>query len=111
MQEKIKEKMWGKFLNLKSLLRGIIQVYRYGLSPCLPKSCRFEPTCSTYAHKALEIHGLGRALILIAKRLGRCHPWGDSGWDPVPELFPEPSQGCSHASSPNLSSDRNFPCD
>ena len=46
--------------------------------------CRFEPSCSTYALEALERHGSLRGGWLILRRLGRCHPWGGMGWDPVP---------------------------
>lgn len=46
--------------------------------------CRFVPTCSHYAIEALRTHRLGRALSLILRRLGRCHPWGGWGYDPVP---------------------------
>jgi putative membrane protein insertion efficiency factor len=48
--------------------------------------CRYLPTCSDYALEALETHGLARGLFLAAKRLLRCHPWGGSGYDPVPPL-------------------------
>jgi uncharacterized protein len=66
-------------------LRFAIQVYRYALSPVLPKSCRFEPTCSAYALEALHRHGVLRGGWLAATRIARCHPWGDTGFDPVPD--------------------------
>ncbi len=47
--------------------------------------CRFVPSCSSYAVEAVEVHGAVRGLWLSARRLGRCHPWGGQGWDPVPE--------------------------
>jgi uncharacterized protein len=50
-----------------------------------PSPCRHIPSCSTYALEAIEIHGAPKGLWLGAKRLGRCHPWGTSGYDPVPE--------------------------
>jgi putative membrane protein insertion efficiency factor len=50
-----------------------------------PSPCRFHPTCSAYALEALETHGAARGLWLTARRLGRCHPWGGHGHDPVPE--------------------------
>ena len=50
-----------------------------------PSPCRYDPTCSSYALEALEVHGLVRGLWLTARRIGRCHPWGGQGWDPVPE--------------------------
>jgi uncharacterized protein len=46
--------------------------------------CRFDPSCSTYALEALERHGAARGSWLTLRRLGRCHPWGGTGWDPVP---------------------------
>ncbi len=61
-----------------------IQVYRVSLSRLLPSTCRFAPSCSAYAIEALERHGPIRGLWLAARRIGRCHPWGPSGYDPVP---------------------------
>ena len=49
-----------------------------------PSPCRYQPTCSTYALEALEVHGAGRGLWLATRRLSRCHPWGGHGLDPVP---------------------------
>ena len=62
-----------------------IKGYRLILSPILGPSCRFQPTCSSYALEALEKHGLIRGTWLTIKRLAKCHPWGDYGIDPVPE--------------------------
>lgn len=53
-----------------------------------PSPCRYVPTCSNYALDALEKHGAARGMWLTARRLGRCHPWGRGGWDPVPERKP-----------------------
>ena len=50
-----------------------------------PSPCRFDPSCSTYALEALELHGAARGSWLTVRRLARCHPWGGHGWDPVPE--------------------------
>ena len=50
-----------------------------------PSPCRYQPTCSSYALEALERHGAARGSWLAIKRIGRCHPWGGHGWDPVPE--------------------------
>lgn len=58
--------------------------YRHAISPMLPASCRFTPTCSEYALEALRIHGPLRGSWLTLHRLLRCHPWGGSGYDPVP---------------------------
>ena len=61
-----------------------IRFYRIGISPLLPSRCRHLPTCSEYALEALEMHGPFRGLWLSIKRIGRCHPWGSHGYDPVP---------------------------
>lgn len=61
-----------------------VRFYQLCLSPMLPKSCRFEPTCSAYAIEALRRHGPVKGLWLALKRIARCHPWGGSGYDPVP---------------------------
>jgi putative membrane protein insertion efficiency factor len=58
--------------------------WQKGPSRILPPSCRFRPSCSTYAIGALERYGALRGSLLAAKRLLRCHPWGGSGYDPVP---------------------------
>ncbi len=67
---------------------GAIRLYRALLSPLLAATfgpaCRFEPTCSQYAHQALAQHGLGRGLYLTIRRLLRCRPLGGWGYDPVP---------------------------
>jgi uncharacterized protein len=65
-----------------------IYAYRYTISPMLPRSCRFEPSCSAYALEALTVHGPLKGTWLAARRLSRCHPiaflGGGSGVDPVP---------------------------
>ncbi len=61
-------------------LRG----YKLLLSPLVGQGCRFQPTCSVYAAEALIGHGPVRGGWLVARRLCRCHPWGGSGYDPVP---------------------------
>jgi len=63
----------------------IVRLYRLLISPWLGANCRFEPTCSSYAIEALQNHGVLQGSILAAKRIGRCHPWGGSGYDPVPD--------------------------
>ena len=50
-----------------------------------PATCRFQPTCSHYSKEALEKHGLLKGGMLSIKRISKCHPWGDSGYDPVPD--------------------------
>ncbi|MDG1098891.1 MAG: membrane protein insertion efficiency factor YidD [Bacteroidia bacterium] len=69
---------------LKLLFIGIIKGYQYLLSPLFPSSCRFTPTCSQYGIEALKKHGLWKGLKLTLKRISKCHPWGDDGYDPVP---------------------------
>jgi putative membrane protein insertion efficiency factor len=61
-----------------------VYVYRAVISPLLPPSCRYVPSCSQYTVEAVKKHGIFRGGWLAIKRLGRCHPWGDSGYDPVP---------------------------
>lgn len=63
----------------------LIRVYRYCLSPLMAPSCRHLPTCSAYAEEAIRRHGLLKGGWLVVTRLGRCHPWGSSGYDPVPD--------------------------
>ncbi len=58
--------------------------YRYSLSSLIGKECRFRPTCSEYAMDAITAHGAIRGGWLAVRRIARCHPWGGSGWDPVP---------------------------
>ncbi len=56
-----------------------------GRSPGGMSPCRYEPSCSNYALEALEVHGFFKGSWLSIRRLGRCHPWGGHGWDPVPQ--------------------------
>lgn len=80
-----------------AVLIAPIRLYRRFLSPMLPPSCRYEPTCSAYMMQALEIHGPLKGLWLGIKRLFRCHPitWlgGSSGFDPVPAFAREAGEG------------------
>lgn len=62
----------------------LIKIYQLFISPLLPSSCRFIPTCSAYTKEALEKYGLFKGLWLGLKRISKCHPWGKSGYDPVP---------------------------
>lgn len=63
---------------------GLIKLYQLVISPMIGPKCRFTPTCSSYAIVALQKHGMIKGIWLTVKRIGRCHPWGGSGWDPVP---------------------------
>lgn len=65
-------------------VRGALRAYKWTLSPLIGRQCRFLPTCSEYAADALIRHGPWRGSWLATRRLCRCHPWGGSGYDPVP---------------------------
>ena len=69
---------------MKYVLVILITLYQKLLSPWLPPSCRYTPTCSQYAREALLKHGLFRGLLLAVRRLSRCHPFHAGGYDPVP---------------------------
>lgn len=69
---------------MKTLLLFLIRAYQKFLSPLLPPSCRFYPSCSEYARQALAKHGVMKGAWLAAKRLARCHPYHAGGFDPVP---------------------------
>lgn len=63
----------------------LIRFYQVFISSWTPSACRFQPTCSHYAKEALEVHGLIKGSALAIKRIFSCHPWGGSGYDPVPK--------------------------
>ncbi len=65
-------------------LIALVKFYQLAISPWLGGNCRFQPTCSAYAIEALETHGPLKGSWLAMRRIGRCHPWGGSGYDPVP---------------------------
>lgn len=69
-----------------AILKLPFYAYRYAISPLLASNCRFQPTCSAYALEALDRHHPVRALSLILRRVIRCRPGGDSGFDPVPPV-------------------------
>ncbi len=71
-----------------------IRFYRYAISPLFPARCRYYPSCSAYAEEALKVHGVLNGSRLAALRLLRCHPWGKSGYDPVPEIKHNPTATC-----------------
>lgn len=66
------------------ILLFLVKFYQYSISPLKPPTCRFVPTCSQYAVEAIHKYGPFKGLWLSIKRLSRCHPWGSSGYDPVP---------------------------
>jgi len=68
----------------RRLILGMIGFYRAVVSPWLGPACRFTPSCSAYAEEAVRKHGSAKGSWLAVKRLLRCHPWGGSGYDPVP---------------------------
>lgn len=68
-----------------SLFIGLVRLYQYVISPLTPSSCRYTPTCSAYAVEAIRRHGPWRGGHLAIRRISSCHPWGGSGYDPVPE--------------------------
>ena len=70
----------------------LIQIYRYTLSPFIGNQCRYYPSCSHYAEDAFKEHGVLNGLILSVKRIFRCHPWHEGGFDPVPTVIPVPEK-------------------
>lgn len=66
------------------LLLIFIKAYQYLISPMLGPSCRFTPTCSEYAAQAVKKYGAIKGVWMSVKRVGRCHPWHDGGYDPLP---------------------------
>ncbi|HKK45254.1 MAG TPA: membrane protein insertion efficiency factor YidD [Balneolaceae bacterium] len=70
---------------MKYLFIGLVRLYQLIISPWMPSSCRYHPTCSQYSIEALRKHGALKGIWLTIKRVARCHPWGGSGYDPVPD--------------------------
>ena len=69
---------------MKTLLLLLLRFYKKWISPMLPPACRFYPTCSSYAAEAIEKYGACKGGLLAIRRVLRCHPWNDGGYDPVP---------------------------
>ena len=69
---------------MKTLAVSAVRVYQLAISPLLPPSCRYLPTCSDYCIEAIERYGVLRGGWLAVKRIGRCHPFHAGGFDPVP---------------------------
>jgi uncharacterized protein len=73
---------------IRSLVIWPIRFYQYAISPFMAPHCRYHPTCSEYAATAVNRHGVPRGLWMGIKRIARCHPWAEGGYDPVPEKSP-----------------------
>ena len=84
---------------LRVFARALIKGYQWFISPVLPGSCRFYPTCSSYALEAIDVHGPVKGGWLAVKRIGRCHPWNDGGVDPVPGADDHKCCGQGHTHS------------
>ena len=78
---------------MKRLLIALIRFYQAAISPRTPPSCRFTPTCSSYAIQALERFGFWKGSYLAIRRVLRCNPFGGSGYDPEPEKKPKSLRG------------------
>jgi putative membrane protein insertion efficiency factor len=69
---------------MQRVVIATLKGYKYLISPILPSACRFSPTCSEYMMEAVRMHGVARGVWMGLKRLGRCHPFCEGGYDPVP---------------------------
>ncbi len=76
--------LWWAGWPLRTLLIGLIWVYRHTISPILPPTCRYHPSCSAYGFQALQVHGAAKGSVLTAWRVLRCNPFTPGGLDPVP---------------------------
>jgi putative membrane protein insertion efficiency factor len=72
---------------MKRTFIALIRIYQYMLSPVLGHHCRFVPSCSEYTQQAIAQHGVIKGTVLGAWRIVRCHPWGGSGYEPVPQTI------------------------
>jgi putative membrane protein insertion efficiency factor len=81
---------------LRAVLVLPIRLYQWTISPLLGVNCRYAPSCSAYAIEAIATHGPLRGGWLGLRRILRCHPWGGSGYDPVPAARPDHSTACPH---------------
>lgn len=75
---------------MKTLLLALIRTYQLTLSALMGRRCRYLPTCSEYASDAIHKHGVWHGSLLAIARISRCHPWGGSGFDPVPDVYEGP---------------------
>ncbi|MBL4603115.1 MAG: membrane protein insertion efficiency factor YidD [Emcibacteraceae bacterium] len=80
---------------LSYFLKALITVYKYVISPLLGPKCRYLPTCSSYAMEAIDIHGPIKGGWMAIRRIIRCNPWGNSGYDPVPAKKQVGSDNCN----------------
>ncbi len=69
---------------MKHVFIALVRFYQLAISPYFPPRCRYQPTCSAYSIEALQKHGAMKGGWMALKRIGRCHPWGGTGYDPVP---------------------------
>ncbi|MEM7570657.1 MAG: membrane protein insertion efficiency factor YidD [Pseudomonadota bacterium] len=76
-------------MRVRDVAVGLIWLYQHTLGLALGPRCRYQPTCSHYARTAITRFGLFKGGVLAARRIGRCHPLGGSGYDPVPEREPK----------------------
>ena len=81
---------------MRSLVRGAIRFYQLAFSPLVGPACRFYPSCSQYALEAVARFGVLRGAWLAVRRLSRCHPWHEGGYDPVPPLHPTTHHAHDH---------------
>lgn len=90
-------RLWERLRDaLTWLVRLPILIYRYAISPWIPPRCRYFPSCSSYALEAIDEHGPVHGTYLTLRRIGRCHPWCEGGYDPVP---PNPARNQQQAKS------------
>jgi len=78
---------------LNRVLIALVRFYQKAISPWTLPSCRYVPTCSSYAVEALQVHGAARGGWLAVRRICRCHPWGGHGYDPVPPRADDTTAG------------------
>ncbi|HKJ34758.1 MAG TPA: membrane protein insertion efficiency factor YidD [Balneolales bacterium] len=84
---------------MKYIFIFIIRFYQLAISPYFPSSCRFEPTCSQYSIEALKRFGIFKGTWLSVKRISKCHPWHEGGYDPVPKKDKKASHTHNHYQS------------